>query len=158
MGTGSIIRPGDVQRMSAGTGVTHSEFNASPDRARALPADLDRARRRAAAAELRAEGVHRRRASAARLRLVASPDGRDGSLTIQQDVALHIGTAAHGRGAAHAIAPGRHAWVHVARGHVELGGEQLDAGDAVAVSEARGLEMSAAGIRRKSCCSTSRDR
>ena len=76
-----------------------------------------------------------------KLRLVASPDGRDGSVTIQQDVALYAGLLRTGEALRHALAPGRHAWVHVARGQVELGGEQLEAGDAVAVSDARGLEL-----------------
>ena len=76
-----------------------------------------------------------------KLRLVASPDGRDGSVTIQQDVALYAGLLRTGETLRHELAPGRHAWVHVARGQVEIGGEQLEAGDAVAVSDARGLEL-----------------
>ncbi len=76
-----------------------------------------------------------------KLRLVASPDGRDGSVTIQQDVELYAGLLCTGEPLRHALAAGRHAWVHVARGQIEIGGEQLEAGDAVAVSDARGLEL-----------------
>jgi redox-sensitive bicupin YhaK (pirin superfamily) len=73
---------------------------------------------------------------------VASPDGRDGSVTIRQDVTLHAGSLCTGETLRHELAPRRHAWVHVARGQVEIGGEHLEAGDAVAVSDARGLEIS----------------
>jgi quercetin 2,3-dioxygenase len=141
MGTSAIIRPGEVQRMSAGTGVTHSEFNASPTELvhflqiwilPARPGGKPGYEQKAFSEEERK----------GKLRLVASPDGRDGSVTIRQDVSLHIGTLRTGEVLRHAMAGGRHAWVHVARGHVEIGGEQLDAGDAVAVSEARGLEIS----------------
>ena len=76
-----------------------------------------------------------------KLRLVASPDGRDGSVTIRQDVNLYAGLLCTGEALRHSLEPGRHAWVHVARGQVELGGEQLEAGDAVAISDARGLEV-----------------
>src|SRR6187401_3189838 len=133
MGTSSIIRPGDVQRMSAGTGVTHSEFNASRSeqvhflQIWILPA----APGGKPGYEQKAFPEAERKG---KLRLVASPDGRDGSVTIRQDVALHAGLLRTGETLRHELAPGRHAWVHVARGHVDIGGEQLDAGDAVAVS------------------------
>jgi quercetin 2,3-dioxygenase len=141
MGTSSIIRPGEVQRMSAGTGVTHSEFNASrselvhflqiwilPAKPGGKPGYEQKA-----FSEAERKG---------KLRLVASPDGRDGSVTISQDVALYAGLLCTGETVRHELAAGRHAWVHVARGQVEIGGEHLDAGDAVAVSDARGLEIS----------------
>ena len=141
MGTSSIIRPGEVQRMSAGTGVTHSEFNASrselvhflqiwilPERPGGKPGYEQKA-----FPEAERKG---------KLRLVASPDGRDGSVTIRQDVTLHTGLLCTGEALRHALEPGRHAWVHVARGQVEIGGEQLEAGDAAAISDARGLELS----------------
>ena len=134
MGTGEVIRPGDVQRMSAGTGVTHSEFNASkkdpvhflqiwimPDRAGHTPGYEQKA--------FSAED------KAGRLRLVASPDGRDGSLTIHADARMLAGVFAAGQTAEHALAAGRHAWVHVVRGAARVNGTALSAGDAVAVSE-----------------------
>jgi redox-sensitive bicupin YhaK (pirin superfamily) len=140
MGGSSIIRPGEVQRMSAGTGVTHSEFNASstdlvhflqiwiiPDRPGGKPGYEQKA-----FPEAERQG---------KLRLVASPDGRDGSVTIRQDVQLYAALPRTGEPLVHPLAAGRHAWVHVARGHVEIGGDQLEAGDAVAVSDARGLEL-----------------
>jgi redox-sensitive bicupin YhaK (pirin superfamily) len=141
MGGSSIIRPGEVQRMSAGTGVTHSEFNASPselvhflqiwilpERPGGKPGYEQKA-----FPEAERKG---------KLRVVASPDGREGSVTIRQDVTLHAGLLSTGQAVVHPLAAGRHAWVHVARGQIELGGEQLEAGDAVAVSDARGLELS----------------
>ena len=141
MGTSSIIRPGEVQRMSAGTGVTHSEFNASKSElvhflqiwiVPAKPGGKPGYEQKAFP-EAERKG---------KLRLVASPDGRDGSVTIRQDVTLYAGLPSTGETLRHTLAPGRHAWVHVARGQVELGGEQLEAGDAVAISDARGLELS----------------
>ena len=140
MGTSSIIRPGEVQRMSAGTGVTHSEFNASRDELvhflqiwilPARPGGKPGYEQKAFPEEERK----------GKLRLVASPDGREGSVTIQQDVALYSGLLYAGGTLRHTLAPGRHAWVHVARGQIEIGGEQLEAGDAAAVSDARGLDL-----------------
>ena len=140
MGTGSTIRPGDVQRMSAGTGVTHSEQNASrgepvhflqiwilPARPGGKPGY-----------EQKAFPEAERRG---KWRLVASPDGRDGSVTINQDVALYASLPGAGENLRHELAQGRNAWLHVARGKVELGGEALGAGDAAAISDARSVEL-----------------
>jgi redox-sensitive bicupin YhaK (pirin superfamily) len=126
--------------MSAGTGVTHSEFNASPDElVHFLQIWIMPARPGGKPGyEQKAFPEEERRG---KLRLVASPDGRDGSVTIQQDVALFSGLLGTGDTVRHEMVAGRHAWVHVARGSIELGGEQLEAGDAAAVSDARGLEV-----------------
>jgi quercetin 2,3-dioxygenase len=133
LGTGSVIRPGDVQRMSAGTGVAHSEWNHSktepvhflqiwilPER-RGLPAGYEQ--RRFEPEETRD-----------RLRLVASRDGRDGSLTVQQDAALFVTRLSPGAEVVHELAPGRSGWVQVARGEVRLGDTTLRAGDGAALS------------------------
>jgi quercetin 2,3-dioxygenase len=140
MGTGATIRPGDVQRMTAGTGVTHSEFNASPsapvhflqiwllpERKGLTPGyeqkHFDEAQRKG------------------RFQLVASRDGREGSLTVHQDVALYDGLLAPGDRAELPLAEGRHAWVQVAKGQVTLNGETLTAGDGAAVSEEASLKL-----------------
>jgi|MudIll2142460700_1097286.scaffolds.fasta_scaffold05006_2 hypothetical protein len=133
MGTGSVIEPGDVQRMSAGTGVVHSEFNASKsDPVHFLQIWLMPAKRGIA------PGYEQKRFAgedkAGRLRLVASPDGRDGSITIHTDAALYAGLFARGQRAEHALAAGRHAWVHVARGRVRANGQELGPGDGLAIS------------------------
>ncbi len=133
LGTGAVLRPGEVQRMSAGTGVRHSEFNPSqtepvhflqiwivPERAGIAPGY-----------EQKAFPADERRG---KLRLVASRDGRDGSLTIHQDVQLHAGLLDPGQKAEYRLPPGRYAWVHIARGSLSLDGERLEAGDAAAVS------------------------
>jgi hypothetical protein len=132
MGNGSVIRPGDVQRMSAGTGVSHSEHNAS----KAQPVHFlqiwivpDR-RGHAPGYEQKAFPIDERRG---RLRLVASPDGADGSVTIHQDARLHVANLDGDERAELALAPGRQAWVQVARGSVELNGERLATGDGAAV-------------------------
>ena len=140
MGTSSIIRPGEVQRMSAGTGVTHSEFNASstePVHFLQIWILPERPGGKAGYEQKAFPEAERK----GKLRLVASPDGRDGSVTIRQDVSLYAALPVTGETLRHELGPGRHAWVHVARGHVEIGGEQLEAGDAVAISDARGLEV-----------------
>jgi len=140
MGNGSVIRPGDVQRMSAGTGVTHSERNPSktdpvhllqiwilPER-QGLPPGYEQK----AFPESEKRG---------RLRLVASRDGRDGSVTIHQDVDLYAAILARGETVRHALRPGRHAWVQVAAGEVTLNGEWLEAGDGAAVSDEQTIEI-----------------
>jgi redox-sensitive bicupin YhaK (pirin superfamily) len=142
MGNGSVIRPGDLQRMSAGTGVTHSEFNPSPEegvhflqiwlvpRERGLPPGY----------EQKSFPPGERRG---RLRLIAARDGRDGAVTIHQDADLWTALLEPGESVRHALAPERHAWVHVARGSVILNGEALGAGDGAAVSDETALEIAA---------------
>ena len=134
MGTGSVIRPGDVQRMTAGTGVVHSEHNPSRTEPvhflqiwlipseRGLPPGYEQ---RAFTAEDKA----------GRLRLVASPDGRDGSITIHTDAAMYAGVLDAGQIAELSLAPGRHAWIHVARGAARVNGHDLGAGDGLALSD-----------------------
>jgi hypothetical protein len=140
LGTRSQIRPGELQRMTAGTGVTHSEYNASreervhflqiwilPERADLAPGYQQRAFPR----EERLD----------RLQLAASRDGRDGSLIVHQDAELYLAELAPGQRIAHRLRPGRHAWVQVARGSLALGGEPLAAGDGAAVSDQAQLEL-----------------
>ena len=134
MGTGSVIQPGDVQRMSAGTGVVHSELNASKtDDVHFLQIWLQPARRGLP------PGYEQKSFPAAdkagRLRLVASPDGRDGSVTVHTDASLYAGVLGAGQTAELPLAPGRHAWVHVARGAARVNGHDLTAGDGLALSD-----------------------
>jgi redox-sensitive bicupin YhaK (pirin superfamily) len=139
-GTSSVIEPGDVQRMSAGTGVQHSEMNASssepvhflqiwiiPDRPGHTPGY-----------EQKHFTPEDRRGT---LRVVASPDGRDGSITIHQDATLSAGLLGKGESATHAVAADRYAWVQVARGSVEIDGETLVAGDGLAAAGAGELTI-----------------
>jgi quercetin 2,3-dioxygenase len=139
-GAGAVIRPGDVQRMSAGTGVMHSEYNASrqapvhflqiwitPDR-RGLPPGYE-------------QKTFSEADKAGKLRLVAAPDGAEGSVTIQASARLYAGVFGAGQSADHALAPGRHAWVHVVRGSARVNGTALGAGDAVALSEERTVRI-----------------
>jgi len=140
MGNGSVIRPGDVQYMSAGTGVTHSEFNASaketvhmyqiwmfPDKRGYKPVydqkHFDEAEKSGA------------------LRLVASPDGRDGSVRIRQDNELYAAVLAPGEVARHELKADRHAYVQVARGSIALNGKKLETGDGAAISSEKSLEL-----------------
>ncbi len=134
MGTGSVIRPGDVQRMSAGTGVTHSEFNASPtEEVHFLQIwILPDARGHAPSYEQKHFTEAERQG---KLRLVASSDGADGSLTIHQDARLFAGLLAPGERVSQVLAPARYAWLHVARGKVVVAGHELAAGDAAAFEE-----------------------
>lgn len=134
MGNGSVIRPGEVQRMSAGTGITHSEFNHSgseqvhflqiwilPEKKGVTPSyeqtffpDAEKRKN---------------------LRLIASRDGRNGSVTINQDVNLYAALLEQGEAIAHVVPAGRHVWLQVARGSVEMNGQLLEAGDGAAVSD-----------------------
>jgi quercetin 2,3-dioxygenase len=140
MGNGSVIRPGDVQYMSAGTGVAHSEFNASekkpvhmyqiwmfPDKKNYTPT-YDQ--KHFSEAEKRGK-----------LRLVVSPDGRDGSVKIRQDNALYATVLPEGESVKHEIRSGRHAYVQVARGSVELNGKKLETGDGAAISDEKSLQL-----------------
>jgi redox-sensitive bicupin YhaK (pirin superfamily) len=142
LGNGSLIRPGDVQRMSAGTGITHSEFNASPSEPvhflqiwiqperTGLPPGYEQ--RTFAESERRGE-----------LKLVASRDGREGSVQVHQDTTLYAAQLEAGGSVRHTLAPGRHAWVQVARGSVSLGESALAAGDGAALSDQRELALDA---------------
>jgi len=134
MGTGAVIKPGEVQRMTAGTGVTHSEHNASKDqRVHFLQIWILPDRRgHQPGYEQRAFPEAERRG---KLRVLASPDGRDGSVSLHADVALYGGLLDGDDAVTLPLAPGRHAWVHVARGSVEANGEALGPGDAIALSD-----------------------
>jgi len=133
LGTGSIIRPGEVQRMSAGTGVRHSEANPSAEEAvHLLQIWIEPAKRGIAPGyEQKAFGETEKRG---RLRLVASPDGADGSVTIHQDARVYATLLGPGQQAVHTLAPGRHAWLHVARGSLTLNGEHLGTSDGAAIT------------------------
>ena len=133
MGNGSIIRPGDVQRMSAGTGVRHSEFNPSQnDLVHLLQIWIE-----PSVAGI-APGYEEKHFDAAsrrgRLRLIASSDGRDGSVLIHQDAAVYAALVDADERVSHPLAAGRKAYVHVARGNVTVNGQALAAGDALKIS------------------------
>jgi len=133
MGNGSVIRPGNVQRMSAGTGVMHSEYNPSAtEPVHFLQIWIQPGVRGIA------PGYEEKHFADAdkrgRLRLIASPDGRDGSVTIHQDALVFAGLFDAGEAATHALAPGRRAYVHVARGAVTVNGQPLATGDALKVT------------------------
>jgi quercetin 2,3-dioxygenase len=133
MGTGSIIVPGDVQRMSAGRGVLHSEYNPSRDESvHFLQIWI----------EPSTTGIkpsYEQKTIAAKdkrgkLRLIASSDGREGSVTVHQDAAVYAVQLDGGEAAAHELPRGRRAYVHVARGAVQVNGERLAAGDAAMIT------------------------
>lgn len=140
MGTGSVVRPGDVQRMSAGTGVTHSEFNASStDSVHFLQIWIVPDRRNYAPSyEQKMFSEARRTAIKC---LVASDDGRDGSVTVHQDVSLYATLLAPEAKVEHVVLPQRHLYLHVARGEVDVSGTALAAGDAATVSDPGTLQI-----------------
>jgi quercetin 2,3-dioxygenase len=140
MGNGSVIRPGDVQYMSAGTGVAHSEFNASetepvhlyqiwmfPDKKNYTPTY---GQKHFSADDKRGK-----------LRLVVSPDGREGSVQIRQDNELYAAVLGKGESVKHALKPQRHAYVQVARGSLKLNGKELETGDGAAISGEKSVEL-----------------
>ncbi len=140
MGNGSVIRPGDVQRMSAGLGVMHSEFNhASAQTTHFLQIWIQPNVVGIAPSyeEKRFEAADKR----GRLRLVASPDGAEGSVTIHQDARVYAGLIDGTETATLELAAGRRAYVHVARGSVVVDGEPLTAGDAVKITDAGRLML-----------------
>jgi redox-sensitive bicupin YhaK (pirin superfamily) len=133
-GTRAVIRAGDVQRMSAGTGVVHSEFNASADdEVHFLQIWLMPKQRNLA------PGYEQKQFTDAdkrgRLALVASPTGKEGSLTIHADVQVYAGILGEGDRASVALAAGRGAWVQVARGKVRVNGQDLAEGDGLALED-----------------------
>jgi len=143
IGTGSIIRPGDVQRMSAGTGIRHSEFNASqtepvhflqiwmlPEQEGIAPGYEQKT--------FTEEEKH------GKLRLVGSRDGREGSITIHQDVSLYAAALQDGETVNHALAEGRVAWLQVVRGAVKLNDQPLTAGDGAAIAQESKLMLQGA--------------
>ncbi len=144
LGNGSVIRPGEVQRMSAGRGVLHSEMNPSErdfvhllqiwilPRERGLPPSYEQ--------KPFPESERKNR-----LRLVASPDAREGSLTIHQDARLYAALLAEGDEVRHELAPDRHAWVQVAKGTIAVGGQRLRAGDGAAFSAEAAVAMAGVG-------------
>jgi hypothetical protein len=142
MGNGSVIRAGEVQRMSAGTGVTHSEHTPSPTTATHLlpiwirPAVLGIAPSYEQRSFLLDQGDPK-------LRVVASGDGRDQSLLIHQHVRLYAARLGPGAAVAHRFGRGRHGWLQVARGTVEANGHALAAGDGAAMSDERRLTVAA---------------
>jgi len=143
LGTGSVIRPGDVQRMSAGTGISHSEYNDSASEpvhflqiwivpaGRGLPPGYEQ---RHFPAEARA----------GRLRLIASPDGADDSVTVHQDVRLYAALLDADQSASLPLQDGRIAWVQVARGEVAVNGQRLAAGDGAALDRETALVLDGA--------------
>ena len=140
IGTGSVIRPGDVQRMSAGTGVAHSEFNSSatepvhflqiwlvPNQRGIKPSYEQKT---IAPAEKRG-----------RLRVIAAPDAREGSVLIHTDAVVHAGQFVAGESARLPLSPGRHAGVQVARGRVKVNGQELGPGDGASLSDEDHVEI-----------------
>jgi hypothetical protein len=140
LGTGSVVRPGDVQRMTAGSGVRHSEFNASQtDPVHFLQIWIVPEKRGLAPSyEQKTFSDADKRG---KLRLVGSRDGRDGSVTIHRDVDFYAAVLGDGDKVAHDVKAGRVAWVQVARGTATLNGEQLYPGDGVGTNEAEKLEI-----------------
>lgn len=142
VGSAGIIAAGDVQRMSAGTGIRHSEYNPSdkvplrllqiwilPDREGLAPGYEQQ--------------TFRRQDKSNALKLLVSPDGRDGSLTIHQDVELYASILEPGETLTHALKPGRHAWLQVASGSISANGQTLAKGDGAAVSGETQLNLAA---------------
>jgi len=144
IGTGSVIRPGDVQIMSAGTGIRHSEFNASstepvhflqiwvlPDREGVAPR-YDQKR----FSDARKRG---------RLLLVGSSDGRDGSVVIHQDVEIMAAILAPSEAVSRSLLPKRRAWLQIVRGAVDINGQRLAAGDGAAIEDEADFEIAGTG-------------
>jgi redox-sensitive bicupin YhaK (pirin superfamily) len=140
IGNGSVIRPGDVQRMSAGTGIRHSEYNHAAQETHFLQIWIEPNVTGIAPGyeEKRFEAAEKR----GRLKLVASPDGADGSVLIHQDARLYAGLFNGAESATLELAAGRRAYVHVARGSVSVNGMALGDGDALKVSEEAAVKLS----------------
>jgi len=140
LGNGSIIHPGDGQRMSAGTGILHGEFNAS----KTEPVHLlqiwimPESKGITPGYEQKAFPEAEKRG---RLKLIAARGGENGAVTVHQDVSLYVSLLDKGQKVEHALAPGRHAWLQVARGSVQLNGSRLEQGDGANVSDEQKLAI-----------------
>jgi quercetin 2,3-dioxygenase len=142
LGTGSVIRPGDVQRMSAGAGIRHSEFNHShAEPVHLLQIWIEPVRKGLQPNyEQRSFAAEEKRG---KLKVVVAPKSVDGALTIHQDASLYVTSLSLGEVVTHSLTTGRHAWVHVASGAVTLNGDSLATGDAAAVSGESKLTLAA---------------
>jgi redox-sensitive bicupin YhaK (pirin superfamily) len=142
LGNGSVLRPGEFQQMTAGTGIEHSEFNPSETEPVHLYQIwlLPEKRGLTPSYDQRAFPDDERNG---KLRVVASPDGRDGSLTIHQNALVSLGTIAAGERVSYELGPSRHAWVQVLRGSIELNGVALGVSDGAAVGEESSLALNA---------------
>jgi quercetin 2,3-dioxygenase len=138
LGTASIIRPGDGQRMSAGRGIRHSEMNPSPTEAAHLLQIWITPDKSGHEPSYEQKNFPEPEKSG-KLRLIASPDGKDGSVTIHQDAKLYVSLLSPGQEVKHELGKGRHAWLQIARGSVELNGQKLIQGDGAAISEEKAL-------------------
>ena len=140
LGTGSVIRPGDGQRMSAGRGIRHSEMNASDtDKVHLLQIWImpDRQGHEPSYEQKAFPETEKR----GKLRLIAGPDGKDGSVTIHQDAKLYVSLLSGGEEVTHDLGKSRHAWLQVAKGTVEVNGKKLEQGDGAAVSDEQKLAI-----------------
>ena len=139
MGNGRVIQPGEVQYMAAGTGVAHSEFNPSPTE----PVHLLQIWILPDKKGVKPTYAEKSFASAAtgKLHLVASKSGHGGSIPINQDANVFVGKFKAGDKISHALKPGRHGWLHVAEGEVELNGRSLKAGDGAALSDEAAVNL-----------------
>jgi quercetin 2,3-dioxygenase len=139
MGNGRVITPGEFQYMSAGTGVLHSEQNPSGNEAVHLLQIWIQPDTKGVAPRYAEKSMQK--ADSGKLHLITSKAGRNGSIAIHQDADLYLGKLDANQSATHTLAPGRHAWLHVAEGEVTLNGQTLRGGDAVAVSDEAALEL-----------------
>jgi len=143
IGTGSVIRPGDVQRMSAGTGIMHSEYNASKtDPVHFLQIWILPEKKGIAPGYEQKTFTEAEKRNT--LRLVGSRDGRDGSITIHQDINLYAGLLQDGETVDYRFAEGRVGWLQVARGAIQLNGQLLLAGDGAAIAQADAIALKGA--------------
>jgi redox-sensitive bicupin YhaK (pirin superfamily) len=140
LGTGSVIRPGDGQRMSAGTGIRHSEANASPDELVHLLQIwiMPDKQGHKPGYEQKDFPTEEKRG---KLRLIASSNGENGSVSIHQDAKLYVTLLDKDQQVEHKLSPGRHAWLQVAKGAVELNGNRLGQGDGAAIREEEQLQI-----------------
>lgn len=140
LGTGSVIRPGDGQRMTAGSGIRHSEFNPSPtDPVHLLQIWIQP--EKAALPPSYEQKSFSEEDKRGQLRLIASREANNGSVKINQDAKLFVTLLKPREEVTHELAPGRHAWLQVARGTIELNGKQLAQGDGAAISEEKKLSI-----------------